>query len=44
VRGDGAFEELSRRLAEITDVSRSAALLSWDQQVMMPPRGAPARA
>jgi len=31
-------------LAEISDVSRAAALLSWDQNVMMPPRGAPARA
>jgi carboxypeptidase Taq len=38
------FEELRQRLAEISDVSRAAALLSWDQNVMMPPRGAPARA
>jgi carboxypeptidase Taq len=40
----GGFEELRRRLAEIDDVGRSAALLAWDQQVMMPPRGAPGRA
>jgi carboxypeptidase Taq len=40
----GAFDELTRRLAQIADVSHAAALLSWDQQVMMPPRGAPGRA
>ena len=39
-----AFDELRQRLAEISDISRSAALLSWDQNVMMPRRGAPARA
>ncbi len=38
------FEELRLQLAEISDVSRAAALLAWDQQVMMPPRGAAARA
>jgi carboxypeptidase Taq len=40
----GAFDELTGRLAAIADVSHAAALLSWDQQVMMPPRGAPGRA
>jgi carboxypeptidase Taq len=40
----GAFDELRRRLAEIADVSHAAALLGWDQQVMMPPRGAAGRA
>ena len=39
-----AFEDLRRRLAELSDISRSAALLSWDQQTMMPPRGAAVRA
>jgi carboxypeptidase Taq len=44
VRGAESFEELARRLAEIGDVSHAAALLSWDQQVMMPPGAAPGRA
>ena len=39
-----AFEELRRRLAEIGDLSAAASLLAWDQQVMMPPRGAASRA
>src|SRR5262245_59375552 len=39
-----AFEELRRRLAEVTDLSRASAILGWDQQTMMPPRGAPGRA
>jgi carboxypeptidase Taq len=38
------FEELRRRLAEVSDLSAAAALLAWDQQVLMPPKGAPARA
>jgi carboxypeptidase Taq len=38
------FVELSRRLAEIGDLSAAASLLAWDQQVMMPPRGAASRA
>ena len=38
------FEELRRRLAEISDLSAASALLAWDQQVLMPPRGAPIRA
>jgi carboxypeptidase Taq len=36
--------ELRRRLAELTDVRNTAELLGWDQQTMMPPRGAEARA
>jgi carboxypeptidase Taq len=40
----GAFDDLRRRLAEISDVSHAAALIAWDQQVMMPPRGAPGHA
>ena len=39
-----AFDELRVRLAEISDIARIGALLGWDQQVMMPPRGAAARA
>jgi carboxypeptidase Taq len=38
------FEELRRRLAEINDLSRAGAILGWDQQTMMPPRGAAVRA
>jgi carboxypeptidase Taq len=38
------FEELRARLAEISDLSRTAALLGWDQETMMPPLGAPGRA
>jgi carboxypeptidase Taq len=38
------FDELRTRLAEINDLSRAAAVLGWDQQTMMPPRGAPVRA
>ena len=39
-----AFDDLRSRLAEITDLGRAAAILAWDQQVMMPPRGAAVRA
>jgi carboxypeptidase Taq len=38
------FEELRTRLAEISDLSRAAAILAWDQETMMPPRGAAVRA
>ena len=38
------FEELRQRLAEITDLGKAMALLSWDQQVLMPTRGAAGRA
>jgi carboxypeptidase Taq len=38
------FDELRQRLAEVTDLGRTMALLAWDQQVMLPPRGAAARA
>jgi len=38
------FEELRSRLAEIADLGKTMALLSWDQQVMMPPGGARLRA
>jgi carboxypeptidase Taq len=39
-----AYETLRTKLGEIHDVVRSASLLAWDQQVLMPPRGAEVRA
>jgi carboxypeptidase Taq len=36
--------ELRRRLAELTDLHNASQVLGWDQQTMMPPRGAPSRA
>src|SRR3954463_2582260 len=39
-----AFEDLRTRLAEIADLSRASAILGWDQQTIMPPRGAEGRA
>jgi len=42
--GGTRFAELRARLAEIKDLTRTMALLSWDQHVMMPPGGATARA
>jgi carboxypeptidase Taq len=38
------LQDLRGRLAEITDLRRAEAVLSWDQNVMMPPGGAQARA
>ena len=38
------FDELLRRLGEISDLQRAAGLLVWDQETKMPPLGAPARA
>ena len=38
------FDELLRRLAEISDLHRAGYLLAWDQETKMPPLGAPARA
>jgi carboxypeptidase Taq len=38
------FDELLRRLGEVTDLDRVTSLLSWDQETKMPPLGAPARA
>jgi carboxypeptidase Taq len=35
---------LKTRLAEVYDLNKVAALLSWDESVTMPPHGAPARA
>jgi carboxypeptidase Taq len=38
------LDDLKRELGELNDLGRIAALLSWDQQVMMPPGGGAARA
>ena len=38
------YDELLRRLGEISDVERAGHLLSWDQETKMPPLGAAARA
>ena len=38
------FERLRERLAEVSDLTKAATLLLWDQRVMMPPGGAGARA
>jgi carboxypeptidase Taq len=38
------FDDLKERLSEIFDLGKAAAVLGWDQQTKMPPRGAPARA
>ena len=36
--------ELKSRLGQVEDLHRASALLGWDQQTYMPPRGAAARA
>ena len=41
---DGSWNILEARMRELADVWRTSALLSWDQQTMMPPRGAEGRA
>jgi len=38
-----AYHDLLDRVGRITNVSNAAGLLSWDQQVMMPDEGTPAR-
>jgi carboxypeptidase Taq len=38
------FEELRRRLGEISDLDKAASLLAWDEETKMPPAGAEARA
>jgi carboxypeptidase Taq len=38
------YGELTRRLGEIHDLGRAAALLAWDERTMMPADGAEARA
>jgi carboxypeptidase Taq len=44
VTDEARFGELVSRLNEISDLGRTASLLAWDQQTMMPPRGAAGRA
>jgi carboxypeptidase Taq len=39
-----ALPDLKARLAELADLHHIAGLLDWDQQTMMPPRGASSRA
>jgi carboxypeptidase Taq len=39
-----ALDELRLRLAEVSDLSRAAGVLGWDQRVTMPPLGTEARA
>ncbi|MFL6068027.1 MAG: carboxypeptidase M32 [Gaiellaceae bacterium] len=39
-----AYETLRTKLGEIHDIAKSASLLGWDQQVLMPSRGGEARA
>src|SRR5436309_2684647 len=38
------YQELKTRLAEIHDLNKVAGMLGWDQQVIMPARGASVRA
>jgi carboxypeptidase Taq len=38
------IEQLRERMAALADLKNVAQLLDWDQQTMMPPGGAPARA
>jgi carboxypeptidase Taq len=38
------FDDLRERLAEISDLVKTSALLGWDQHVMMPQKGASIRA
>jgi carboxypeptidase Taq len=40
----GAIDELRERMAEVTDLNNVSQLLEWDQQTMMPVRGAALRA
>ena len=37
------LEQLKERLGEVSDIGRAASILSWDQQVNMPPGGTEAR-
>jgi carboxypeptidase Taq len=41
---EAELRTLRERLAEVSDISRSLGVLAWDQRVMMPPGGNPARA
>jgi carboxypeptidase Taq len=39
-----AFDRLRERLGEVSDLTKAATVLVWDQRVMMPPKGGEARA
>jgi carboxypeptidase Taq len=41
---ESSLKRLEERLAEVDDLTKAAALLFWDQRVMMPPGGSEARA
>ncbi|WP_254861663.1 carboxypeptidase M32 [Halovivax gelatinilyticus] len=41
---DGAYDELTDRYAQYAYLSHAGMVVGWDQQVMMPDDGAPARA
>ena len=43
-RVNDRFDELVRRLGEISDLEKAASLLSWDEETKMPETGAAARA
>jgi carboxypeptidase Taq len=43
VSHEAKLTELRERLGEIIDLNRASALLGWDQQTMMPPRGTQGR-
>jgi carboxypeptidase Taq len=38
------LDALKQRMAELADLAHASSLANWDQQTMMPPRGATARA
>lgn len=38
-----ALEQLKSRMGEVIDIRNAIALLHWDQEVYMPPKGGPAR-
>jgi carboxypeptidase Taq len=40
---DEKYTQLKTRMQEIWDLTKAQALLSWDRQTKMPPKGAPAR-
>lgn len=44
MKRDGKLEELEKRLGHVEDIHIASALLGWDQQTYMPPRGAAGRA
>ncbi len=44
VASNQQLDELRERVAEIVDLGQAAAVLGWDQETMMPPKGAEYRA